>query len=164
MRWIEYQRLLIEPPVVYLHPDAGGLEGDDPRFEELARYFHERLLESVQDAYPVVDEPGPDVLRVRMAITNVMTLERARELYDTEGYVPPVDVGGAAIEGEFLDSLSGTRLLAFVDTRSEARPGSVGTYATWQAARKAFDLWALRFRGWLDYVHGLTLERPVAGR
>jgi hypothetical protein len=162
VRWIEYQRLMIDQPVIYLHPEAGGIEGDRERFEELATAFHQRLLAAVKDSYPVVDQPGPDVLRIRCAITNVMTTERARALRDQEDFEVPVDIGGASIEGEFLDSISGARLLAFVDTRSEARPGGVGVYARWEDARKAFDDWARRFRGWLDYQHGLTnLPPPV---
>jgi hypothetical protein len=160
VRWIEYQRLMIDPPEVHLHPEAGELDRDAARFEEMASYFHARLVAAVEDTYPVVDEPGPDVLRVRCAITNVMTTERARELRDDGNYIVPVDIGGASIEGEFLDSTTGARLLAFVDTASEARPGGVGIYARWEDAKKAFDLWAQRLRGWLDYEHGLTNLPP----
>lgn len=162
VRWIEYQRLMIDEPEILLSPQAGGIDRDAAKFAELARYFHTRLVASVEDMYPVVTEPGPDVLRIRCAITNVMTVERARELYFDESYVVPVDIGGAGIEGEFLDSMSGKRLLAFVDAQSEARPGGIGVYARWEDARSAFDDWARRFRGWLDYKHGLTnLPPPV---
>ena len=50
VRWIEYQRLMIDEPEIFLHPQAGAIDRDAAKFEEMARYFHERLVAAVTSA------------------------------------------------------------------------------------------------------------------
>ena len=39
--------------------------------EELAKTFHKAVKKSLGRMYPLVDKPGPDVLRIRVAITDI---------------------------------------------------------------------------------------------
>jgi len=36
-------------------------------------YFHDAIVNALGDAYPVVETPGPDVLRVRIALTDLVS-------------------------------------------------------------------------------------------
>ncbi|MBW2354930.1 MAG: DUF3313 domain-containing protein [Deltaproteobacteria bacterium] len=70
--WKQYNRLMIDPVVIYLHPEAEHRQIDPDILKELTDYFRNSVIAEVQDAYPVVDKPGPDVLRIRAAITDII--------------------------------------------------------------------------------------------
>ena len=75
------------------------------------------MIVEVQDTCPVVDKPGPDVLRVRAAITDIIP---ANPLINATAILAvglPVDMGGAAMEAEFLDSMTNEPLGSVVDKR-----------------------------------------------
>ena len=67
----KYIACVIDPVEIYLASNA-----DDAKFNETARaasteYFRSALVKAVSDAYPVVDKPGPLVLRLRAALVGV---------------------------------------------------------------------------------------------
>lgn len=65
--------------------------------------------------------------------------------------VPNVDLGGAAIEAEMLDSATGQRVAAFLDTRKGRRfGGTLAAARTWGHAEAAFGVWAKELRERLD--------------
>lgn len=158
-RILEYEKVLLEPPVVLFSPGADPSAVSAKDREGLAAYFGERMRAAIEDGYPIVTQPGPDVLRVRAAITGVSPVR-------TPGYAaehdtgPSLDVGSAAIEAEVVDSMTGERLAAFADNQGIRRFGSLGFASKWSDAKAAFDDWAKRFRHWLDVEHGRT--QPTA--
>ena len=68
----KYDKLMIDRVKIYLKEDAASKEIDPAELKELADYFHEAIVKAVGPAYPVVREPGPDVLRLRIAITDLV--------------------------------------------------------------------------------------------
>jgi hypothetical protein len=160
-----YDRVMLDPLVVWYSDDA-AYRGIHPEvLADLADHFHATVLRALGDAYPVVAEPGPGVVRIRAAITGV---KPSRPLLDAATNVPParaVDlgtslltgshlfVGEAAIEAEFLDAESGRRMLALVDRRKGGKT-PVGVAGRWTDARQAFDYWADKLRERLDAAHG----------
>ncbi len=67
-----YQRFLIEPVQVRLAEDAAHKTVDPAELKALADYLREALVKALSPTYQVVKEPGPGVLRMRVAITDLV--------------------------------------------------------------------------------------------
>ncbi|UHD15680.1 DUF3313 family protein [Thiocapsa bogorovii] len=50
--------------------------------KSLADYFHDAIIEQLRGQYQVVREPGPDVLRLRVAVTEMANTYRATRVRD----------------------------------------------------------------------------------
>ena len=58
--------------VVFFLADGSEYKGmDGNEMKELSDAFNLELANALKDKYPMVSEPGPDVIRVRLAITNI---------------------------------------------------------------------------------------------
>ena len=99
----------------------------------------------------VVDQPGPGVARLRLAITGLNAskgwvnagLKVGVTVAGGVGLlIPSVDVGGVAMEGEVLDSETNHRLVAFRDKKRGRRMFNFQSYKKWGDAKKAFRKWA----------------------
>lgn len=158
-----YDKLMIDN-VQFFFTDEAGYQGIDPvELKELADAFHEEVIKAIGDSYPMVDSPGPDVMRIRTAITNLEASSQAMSAIST---VLPIGlgvsfvkkaatgehtgVGRAGMEVEFLDSLTNERIGAAVDERAG---GKLSGWSKWGGAHEAFQFWAKRLRTWLDEVH-----------
>jgi hypothetical protein len=160
-----YDKIMFERVTVWLS-DKADYQGIDPALlKELTDHFQQALLDAVKDGYQVVDQPGPGVLRVRVAITDV---KPSKPVANTMSSILPVGwvisgatkvasdenlgTGEAAAEMEVLDAATGERLAAMVDRR---QGGKMAFRGRWADARDAFDFWAKRFRQRLDEVRGV---------
>ena len=151
--WKRYKRLMIDPVVVYLHPKAKTRQIEPDVLKELTDYFRNTIIEEVQDIYPVVDKPAPDVLRIRAAITDLIPANPLINIVTTAGLCIPVDMGGAAMEAEFLDSMTNELLGAVVDMK-KGTPVDINIFkefTTWGYAKGAFRDWAKLLRESLEY-------------
>lgn len=158
VRWMTYTKLMIDPVQVYYSPAAKHRQIEPEELKKLTDYARVALVEAVKDTYPVVHAPGPGVLRLRAAITDLVPASPAVNIVATAAIMLPVDMGGAAMEAEFLDSQTNERLGAVVDRKigSPFSPGDfVGGFTTWGHAKTAFDGWANMLRESLDEVHGI---------
>jgi hypothetical protein len=160
----KYNKVMIDHVVFYFSKDAKYRGIHAGELQELANAFHKAMTGALKDGYPLVAEPGPDVLRIRCAITDVVA---TRPLWNTattvtskgvtikrsmsEDYNP---VGGASMEIELLDSQSNERIAAAVDTKVAEEYEVVKGLKKWGHAENTFNFWAKRLREWLDEVHG----------
>ena len=156
----KYDSLMFDRVSVWLSPEAKSRGIDPAVFKEMSDYFLNALIEAVKDGYSVVDQPGPNVLRVRAAITDV---KPSNPTANTLSTIVPVGMvvaagtkaasgdnlgtGEAEAEFELLDSMTSERLAAAVDRRQ----GGKGAFrGEWEDTKDAFDYWAGRFRERLD--------------
>lgn len=157
VQWKSYPRLLIDPVAVYYAPDAKERQIQPDDLKKLTDYFRDAVIEAVRDAYPVVTLPGPGVMRIRAAVTDLIPASPLLNVVAVAAVMIPLDMGGAAMEAEFLDSVTNERLAAIVD-RKKAFPLSptdmIRGFTTWGHARSAFDAWARELREALDEAHG----------
>ena len=150
-----YDRIQIEPIEVLVDPTSS----DDVTAEELdllSGQFLAEFLRACDGAYPFVPDPGPGVVRMRVAITNVLPVQR--DLVDAEKearLLASGRLGGASIEAEFRDSVTGDLLGAFVDTRSSKGYTGIidGELSRYGKALGAFRGWAEQLRTALDDAH-----------
>jgi hypothetical protein len=182
----KYNKLMVDRIKIYLKEDAPSKEIDPTELKELADYFHDAIVKAVEGAYPVVREPGPDVLRVRIAITDLVP--NAPEASVVSLVVPFMWVGeagaGAAkgevgstpflgeatVEAEALDSESSKQVAAYIEERvgkkynwthgvDTAVKDYLKAYSTWAYTKQAMDQWAQQLRQSLDEWHGKTTPK-----
>jgi len=167
----KYNKFIFDPITIYLLPEARdrGIDPDD--LERLVKYFHDAVTDELAKSgrYQIVTEPGPDVLELNVAITNVeptggkknaavkgaATAASAATVPGIGLAVPRLSVGKVGIEGEILDSVSGERLVAFVVGKGGRRWfAGLNTVKKWGDIEAAFRFWAKDFRARLDVMHG----------
>jgi hypothetical protein len=162
-----YTKIMMDHVVFYFHKDSKykGIHADE--LKQLADAFHQAFAEALGDAYPIVGTPGPDVLRIRTAITNV---KPSKPGLNTVTSILPVGfalstvkktatgthafVGAASLEAEFLDSQSNGQLAVIIDAETGEKYKVIKGMSKWGHAKDAFMMWATSLREWLDEVHG----------
>ncbi len=128
--------------------------------------LEEAMLKAIVDAtgntYPLVDKPRPDVLRIRLAITDLIPLSLAtaanhkRSVENQEDILGKyISIGGASMQAEFLDSWTNERVGAVIDIKSVEKFTDVRGIDEWENTKEAFMFWADRLRQFLDKAHGL---------
>jgi hypothetical protein len=162
-----YDKILLDHVVFYFKKDAEGKAINAEDIKELSDAFHKSLVEALSDGYPFVDRPGPGVMRVRIAITDV---EPGTPGLDTITAVVPVGlvintvklgatgesafVGEASVEVEILDSRTNQRLAAAIDERAGAKYKVHEGFSKWGHVKGIFKFWAKRMRKFLDEARG----------
>jgi len=152
--WASYDKILFESVTIW-HGEDSKLD-DVPKndLQHLANYLHTAIVTKLRTDYEIVKEPGPDVLRVRMAITDAekskdvldvfLTMEQ-QDLHLPGDKVMTVDASSVAgrveIEGEITDAKSGVMLAAAVDNRSGSKSD---LKVSWNDVEQAFQYWAER--------------------
>lgn len=139
----QYDALMFDRVSVWPSPEAESRDTDPAVFKEMSDYFLNALIDAVKDGYKIVDQPGPKVLRVRAAITDVEPSNPVAKSVSVDN----IGTGEAEAEFELLDSLSSERLAAAVDRR---QGGKSASRDVWEDTKDAFDYWARRFRERLD--------------
>jgi hypothetical protein len=172
MRWLKpgvdfarYNRLILDNVVFFFAPDSEYKGMDPQELKSLADAFRQQLANSLKKKYPIVALPGPDVARIRFAITD---LRQNRPVLsdiasdgpiglgkeDTKNRVAASWSGSGATEAEVLvfDSLTQEVVAAAADSRAT---GLKEKFTKWGAAEDAFQFWADRLRIFLDQAHGV---------
>lgn len=155
----KYKAVMIDQPELIIASDSKykGIKPDDAK--ALADAWRAQISDSVtkNGRMFVVDKPGPDVLYVRMAASNVHLQKKKRGLL---GYTPAGLVVGSAVsagkemqqkiilqdmnlEFEFLDSQTQkvyASIIDRVDPGKKAKPSE-----SWSKEHTVMDYWANRF-------------------
>jgi hypothetical protein len=144
--WKRYKAVMLDPVVIYHHPEAGSRAIQPEEAQKLALYFREAVIAEFKGTYPVSTVPGPDVLRIRAAITDVVAASPAINVVTTAVAFVPLDMGGASIEVEFLDSVTGGQLAAMVERKTGSPLNLPGGFTELGHAKAAFRDWAVELR------------------
>lgn len=137
-----YTAFIVEPVSVLPARTVRGTSVTDAESRELARTLHEETVEAIRATHPVVTEPGPNVAVIRAAVTALA----ASQVDPATGQV---QIGGAAVEIEILDSLTRERLAAAVESdvvRDAAQPVRDDRFSD---ANLVFRHWASRLYLWI---------------
>jgi len=123
----------------------------------LATLFRETFREELaRGGYLLVDEPGPDTLRVAAAIIDLyVTAPDTRSPGRTRTYT--ANSGRMTLVAELRDSESGEILARAVDRRSGRSGGTwnvTNTVTNSADARRAIRIWATALREALDEMYG----------
>jgi hypothetical protein len=167
----KYNKVILDPVVIYRGPADAFKDIDPAALQQAADNFHAQLASTLGADYPVVTEPGPDVLRLRAALTGsvpkppehgllsytpVGLLFRAGQAATdsaTDKEQIQVDV---TMEIEFMDSVSNERLMAGVDSHMAGKESVEKSDPDYNAKTldAAFHFWAQTIKDRLDEAHG----------
>lgn len=148
--WARYRAVLLDPIAVYYHADAEGREIVPDELKQVTDRFRAAVVAELGDAHAVTDSPAADVLRIRCAITDVIPVRPALNAVTSLVGFMPIDIGGASIEVEFLDSQTGERLAAGVDQKTGRALGGFASFKRYGHAEQAFRAWAKDLRAAFD--------------
>jgi len=159
----KYIAIIVDPVDVYVATNADISKMPDRGGAALTAYFQNAITRAVTDAFPVVQEPGPLVLRLRSALIGVDVggEANASSSGDGQAFAHPVDIGKVGVEIELVDSVTGEQIAAAVDRQSLGAGAIVGAANfskedKYDAARDAFEGWAIRLRDFLDSAMELS--------
>ena len=148
-----YGSIIIEPVTLWCGDMTLDIAPEDQTI--LSVYMYQVLKQHLGHDFTIVDRPGPGVMRLRIAVIDfgraptgmhtVSSMPPPAALFDVVKQISPGAysfTGAAESEGEVTDSLTGARLLTWVDRRIGG--GSRKTPAQWQwsDAHAAIDYWA----------------------
>jgi len=132
-RMANYSAVLVDQPEIFVSPDSEykGMKPDD--MKQLADTFRNAMVQELADTYTIVDQPGPNVLYLRFAFSNLQLKKQRRRLmsYTPIGLVAnavksgvtditsKIDLKGLTIEMELLDSTTEEQFAALLETRAD---------------------------------------------
>lgn len=161
----KYCAAIIEPVQLYVATNADPSKIPDRGGIALAAYFQNAITRAVEAAFPVVQEPGPLVLRMRIALIGVDVGGEIgadqKQPGVAEALARMVDIGKVGVEMEMIDSMTGEQIAAAVDRKNLGAGAVIGS-ATFSReekfaqAKEALDGWASRLRDFLDSAHELS--------
>jgi hypothetical protein len=151
-QWSRYNKVLIDP-VTYWGGDSTKLSASDQQM--LVNYFSQQLKEKLGEKFQIVNQPGPGVMKIDVALTDAdaatpvlrsisMIVPQAHMLanlkYLATGSMP--FVGAAQAEAKITDSTSGQILAMAVDKRIGGGSFTTGFQWKWGDAENAVNNWA----------------------
>jgi len=166
----KYGKILIDPVTIWHDASTDRVPPDEAQI--LVDDLDDSLRLALDGDYDLVDQPGPDVMRLRVALTEAEGSWHVQDALgskldpelqaalpkepsgETKGFV-----GKAGIEAEMLDSTTGVRLLAAVDRRAGARRLRPDQ-DSWDDVEAAFDYWTERLRTRLAELRSRPAARP----
>ena len=131
-----------------------GEETPDPaNLERIRSYFRDAFADAIGDAYEIVTEPGPDVLKVSAQIVD-MKISPGGAVFEPSGRLRDVVAHGElTFLMEMSDSVTGQALARAGDKSSDI--SAERDDATWDDVQRAAEYWAGLFRNWLDSSLGV---------
>lgn len=148
--WKRYQKLMIDPVVVYYHPKAKNKEIRPDDLKLLTDEFRDVVIAELGESFPVVNTPGPGVLRVRAAITEIIPASPTLNVITTALAFVPLDMGGASIEAEFIDATTNQRMAAMVELKLGTPTDLSSGFTSLGHARASFKTWATELKRALE--------------
>ena len=167
----KYEKIMMDPVRIYVSETNSRLSKIPKEdLQRMVNYLDSTVRALLKESFTMVDQPGPGVMQLRIALTDAQTANRA---LDTVSTLLPIGlavselrnlatgshtaVGSAGIEYEGLDSLTHKRLFAAVDRRVGRKvTGKLDKFDKWHTANDAIDYWASK-------IHQRLLEQALEG-
>jgi hypothetical protein len=154
--WSRYAAVEIDSVTLWASQENVKLSKQDQQM--LTDLVYKAMHEQLGRQFRLVDRTGPDVLRLRAALTQAKganvplrtmstLLPQALILGTAVGLSADTasTVGTATLEAELLDSVTGERLAAAVDQRAGTKSLlTTRTFTTWGDVEAAANFWAER--------------------
>ncbi len=156
--WRKYKKVQLDPVTVWLGTNSKMKDVSAEDRQRLANLLWSNMDEQLRKDYEMTSQPGPDVLRVQVAITEG---ESSSAFLDTvSSIVPQMRVlsgakslatgvsaftGSASVEAKVTDGDTGALLVAAVDRRGGTKSLS-GVTNSWNDVEQAFRFWAEKMR------------------
>lgn len=156
----KYKKIMMEPVAMYAAPDAKMAKLSTEEQKALVDYFDAAIREQLAPDYAFVTVPGPDVMVLRVAVTEA---KGAKVVMNTISSIVPVGLALSTLkkvatgthsavaetqaEMEVLDAQTGERLIAAIDQRAGRKfTFRLDKFSKYAQVRDAFDFWAERMQ------------------
>lgn len=176
----KYNKVILDSIKLYAGPESKLKDAPGGDTAAIAHNFQKLVADQLGKDYKIVNQPGPDTLRVSVAIVDA---EEADSSMKAASYIPiPLGLPGAkaavmqtmthttgkppfsgqvTIEGKLSDALTGEVIAAEIDRRVGARKPIIGlfesnTYDSWSDVNEAGRYWSERLRNRLCERRGAT--------
>jgi hypothetical protein len=149
-----YSKFIVDPvAMLYGQPEEKRIFSDE-ELEDLQVHFKTAVIEALteDDGYQVVEVAGPGTARLRIGITDVDDTIGALNI-TIYTKITGAGLGGAAMEGEVVDSMTGEQIAAVSRWGSGSRILRAGFTHTGDA-KILMNRWAKDLRKRLDAAHG----------
>jgi|SRR5579871_2043960 Protein of unknown function (DUF3313) len=150
--WSNYTKVMIEPVEFWDSADSSVSPADQ---QMLTDYFYTKLKEDLQKEFTIVDQPGPGVMVLRVALINAesatpglrsisVVIPQARILNGIQSLATGsyAFVGGAEAVVKVTDGQTGQLLAASADKRQGGMAISQAAQWKWGDAEAVEDYWA----------------------
>jgi hypothetical protein len=164
--WASYTKIQLMPVEFWAAADSKVSAADQAT---LTAYFYNQLQTNLAKSFTLVDQPGPDVMTLRVALMDATTavpglrtisviVPQARILnlaqsMATDSYA---FVGSAEAEMKLSDSVSGMLLAEAVDQRAGGMGLKSAASFQWGDAENAMDYWAEKIPARILALQGKT--------
>jgi hypothetical protein len=166
MRWIKpgvdfgkYNKVMLDSVVFALAGDAENKTIDPEVMKDLQEKCNLALANAIKEKYPIVSEPGPDVARIRVAITgikpsspgisvtSVVPVGLAVSLVKKGSSGSYTGSGSTNAEMMGLDSMSNEVIIAAQD---ETTAGFTERFSKYGSVEDSFKYWGEKIVKFLD--------------
>ena len=143
----DYPKLLVGSVTFFYAEDSKGKGIDPDDMKDISEAMKQAIVQVTSKNWQVVHQPGPDVAQINLALTDVKLKHKKRGLF---GYTPiglvtttagnlagkRMELRGAKVEGEVIDSTSGDVVSLFAVTKIGNLDDEKGM--SWEDVRLAF--------------------------
>jgi hypothetical protein len=163
----QYDKVMVDHVTIFYSEDADYKGIDASELSELSEVFHKAIIAALSPAYPMTDKPGPGVMRIRLAIVDLVPTSRVQSTIST---ILPIGLvvslvkkgvtgahtgmGSVSFEGEVLDSVSGAQLAAAMDHEYGKKYKLTKSMTKWGHAEDVMKGWATTLRSRMDKLVG----------
>jgi len=160
--WASYHKVLIPPVTIWRSGENSLDQVEEEELAKVATLLDRAVRERLSSSYEIVDEGGPGVLRLSLAITEAVAADQQISIVtaDVSGRPMPNDADlsaeleafadDAMIEIEARDAETRELLAAAVDTYIAPPTMKKGSADDWDDVARAFEGWADLLAQWLD--------------
>lgn len=172
-----YEAIMVDQPEIFISPDSKYRGAKPDELKALSDSFRATITDTLSSKFQVVEEPGPNVLFVRLAASN-LHIKKKKRLTDftpvglvtnatgvkdavraaiSDDIAKRLSLIELTIEAELLDSETGERLAALVVQRGQAKDKTAGLKqepTSWKELDELIQAFANRL------VCRLTSARP----
>jgi hypothetical protein len=150
-----YHNAVFNPVEIWYAPDSPYKGINPDQLKKITDRFYTAMVKAAHGSKMLVDKPGPGVVLIRAAITNVKATRPKPKWYNYNpiggiaygvkriGY-HDIILSDAVMELEILDSETGKTLAALVDTGVGINKKDQ-TKRTWEDVEKTLEFYANRF-------------------
>jgi hypothetical protein len=163
-QWSKYTKIQLMPVEFWAAADSKVSASDQ---QMLTTYFYNKLTEDLGKSFTLVDQPGPDVLTLRVALMDSTTavpglrsvsviIPQARILNGLQSLATGsyAFVGSAEGEMKATDSTTGEMLAGAVDQRAGGMGIKGAASFQWGDAENAMDYWAQKITSRILQLQG----------
>ena len=161
-----YTKIMIDPLVIWSGPDSKKEGINDMDLWRLELTFRDKMVQALKVRYTIVNKPGPEVLRLHAALTNIQETRPHAHIHTPGPVLPAASdffvlatetltstrflVGDASIEAEILDSFSHERLFGYIEHRESSKTYANKNPYTLAPFAEIFSYWGEDLRQRLD--------------